>query len=310
MSTHVVRRWTIAAVVLLVPALLSAAQQDYAIKLHRPAIVGQKYLLVASASGDESMTASVDGQTAPSETTSIAVELTARVTTLAVTDAGKESKVSLVIEKSRCSASGIASELLAAGTTVVAAREGEFPIYSVNDTPVNSRATQCLKMVVPLGSGSSNDDRVFGTKIRQKVGGSWPVNTKLAAEELFSASGLRVQPQDVSGSVRLTEVGSFNGQPALRIHGEMKLANVTVPLPAGVSVRSSEFKALMSGLFPVDAARTDGQFSLSMTGRVECEGQANGHTMQLVLTTTQREEHTITIEAQSETPSRTAPKSS
>jgi len=309
MHIHAARRWTAAAVVVLLPVALSGAQQDYAIKLHRPAVVGTKYVVVASAGEDETMTTSVDGQSGPADTTSISVELTAHVTTLTIAPNGKESKITLVIDKSKCAASGITSEVLPAGTTVVGVRDGDESVYSVNDTMVNPRATKCLKLALPVGgSDSSNDDRVFGTTARQKVGSSWPLNSALVAQELLKASGLMVEPRNVTGSVRLAEVGSFADQPALHIVGEVKMINVVVPVPPGIAVKSSEFTAALSGLFPVDPSRAGGQSSTTMTGRVECEGDANGRRVRLLMTMNQRDERTITVEVPSETPRRTTPR--
>lgn len=310
MHIHAARRWTAAAVVVLLPvALLGAQQPDYAIKLHRPAVVGTTYLVVASAGEDQTMTTSVEGQAGPADTTSLSVELTAHVTTLAISANGKESKISMVIDKSKCASSGITSEVLPAGTTVVGVREGDDSIYSVNDTMVNPRATKCLKLALPVGgSDTSNDDRVFGTAARQKVGNSWPLNNALVSQELLKSSGLMVEPRNVSGSVRLADVASFAGQPALHIVGEIKMINVMVALPPAIAVKSSEFSAALSGLFPVDPSRAGGQSSMTMTGRVECEADANGHKARLLMTMSHRDERTITVEVPSETPRRTIPR--
>ena len=309
MHIHAARRWTAAAVVVLLPVVLLGAQQDYAIKLHRPAVTGTTYVVVASAGEDQTMTTSIEGQSGPADTTSISVELTAHVTTLAISPNGKESKISLVIDKSKCAVSGITSEVLPAGTTVVGVREADESIYSVNDTMVNPRATKCLKLALPVGgSDTSNDDRVFGTAARQKVGSSWALNSALVSQELLKSSGLMVEPRNVSGSVRLADVASFAGQPALHIVGQIKMINVMVPLPPAIAVKSSEFTAALSGLFPVDPSRAGGQSSMTMTGRVECEADANGRKARLLMTMNQRDERTITVEAPSETPRRTTPR--
>jgi len=301
MRSHLDRRGLAAAVVILIAgvgvAAQQPAQQDYQIKLHRHSVAGRTYRFVASAAQSQTTVMTVDAQTGPSEDVAIAADLTGQLTTLAVTAHGKDAKVSLVIEQSKCAADGVTSPLLPPGTTVVAVRDGETTMYSVNDAPVNPRAARCLRIALPLNTdGKATDDDIFGTRARQKVGSAWPMNSTLAAEDLLAGSGLMVAPRDVSGSTRLTELTSFNDRPALRIDGEMALKNVSVPLPAGVTVRLGQFRAALSAVLPVDPARTDGQMSMKMAGRIECDGAVKGHVMRLIMTMTQRIEHTLTLQ--------------
>ena len=296
MRTHVIVGGVSAAIIVALGGGAGAVAEDYEIKLTRAAAVGQKYLFVASAGSNETVVTTVDGQSGPAEETVMSAEITGRLTVLAVSPAGKELKASLVVEKSKCAAAGITSEIVRPGTTVIAER-GEGTNYSVNDSPVAPRAARCLKLVVPFSGGdSANDDAIFGTRKRQKIGSAWSMNAALAAEDLFKTSGLKVDPKDVTGTTRLIEVTSLNQRPALRLNGEMVMRNVAVPLPPVVSVKSSEFRATLSAVLPVDPAGTDRQMDMTMSGRVECEGGANGRTIRLVLITNQHLNQTMTAE--------------
>src|SRR5262245_30471412 len=174
MRTHLARRTAAVVVFLLGGALGAAQQQEYEIKLHRNAVVGQKHLLVASATKNQTMVTTMDGQAGPSQDITVTAEITAHLTTLAVTAAGKESKLSVLIDKSKCSADGVTSEIVVAGTTIVATRNAEASSYMVGNLPLNARAARCLSLLLPLsGSEETTDDVVFGTTAKQKVGSEW-----------------------------------------------------------------------------------------------------------------------------------------
>jgi hypothetical protein len=152
-------------------------------------------------------------------------------------------------------------------------------------------------LLLPLsGSDQANDDAIFGTLKRQKVGSAWSMNSVLAADDLFKTTGLRVSARDLTGTTRLSDLTSFNEQPAMRISGEMVMRNVTMPLPPGVSVKSSEFRAQMSALLPVDPARTDGQVGMTMSGRIECDGETSVRSVRVVVLVSQRTDRTLTID--------------
>src|SRR5882672_3925822 len=97
---------------------------DYAIQLVRSTTVGDRYRVVASGSDEQTVTASVDGQEMPPRNENLAVELVADCEVLAVTSSRHEAKARMVIVKLVRLSAGQPSELLPAGTVVVAERVG------------------------------------------------------------------------------------------------------------------------------------------------------------------------------------------
>ncbi len=61
----------------------------------------------------------------------------------------------------------------------------------------------------------SNDDDFIGTKEKVKVGRTWNIDGKVAAENMLKASDIQIRPEDISGSGKLIEVTKKNDVEAM-----------------------------------------------------------------------------------------------
>jgi hypothetical protein len=68
-----------------------------------------------------------------------------------------------------------------------------------------------------------------------------------------------------------------------------------MPLPPGVTVRTSEFHGSLSAVLPVDPARTDGRTGMKINGRLECDGEVGGQPVRLIMTMSRQREQTVTL---------------
>jgi hypothetical protein len=289
MSQALVRPSLIA--MLLCALVASASAQDYEIKLVRTVKVGDRYGVVATGTTEQHMTMTVAGQPAPPRDQVMAANLTAKAEVLAATPGGRESKSRFTITKLTRTAGPQADEPLPAGTVVVAERVGTKTEFKVGDAPVSPDVAKVLGMLISMESDQgANDDVVFGTKARQKVGDSWPIDANAAAADAAAKAGLKIDPANITGTATLAEVQ----KEGLKIAGTMQMKDVGIPLPPGMAVTASAFTARFSGVFPLDAAKRAVNSTMSMDGKVECGGKAGDKELTMVMTMKQAKDVTFT----------------
>ena len=111
---------------------------------------------------------------------------------------------------------------------------------------------------------------MYGTKDKQKVGGSWPVNREGIAKEAARV-GIIVKPDDVEGSFRLDGLEKAGDVECLKVSGSLKMKTFTRKdddddgLPEGLTVESGSMEGKYGGLFPVDPSIGSLAESASMT---------------------------------------------
>ena len=112
--------------------------------------------------------------------------------------------------------------VLPAGTKLVAKLHGEKTLFSINGNPVREDVEAVLSRLIYLAPpGKAIDhDALYGSRTPRRVGESWPVNAK-AVVEAFGRRDMRIDEDDVSGTVKLAAVEEYEGQPVLRVEANL-----------------------------------------------------------------------------------------
>jgi hypothetical protein len=187
-------------------------------------------------------------------------------------------------------------ELLPVGTVVIAERIGLETAFTVEGKPVAPEVKKSLDVIISMESDEgSNDDVIFGTGLRQRVGDSWPVNAKAAAEDFSEKGKMKVNEQSFKGKTTLVEVVKTAVGDSLRLDAIMDFSDITIELPPEMTMEKSAFTARMSGLFPVDTTKRALTKSMVVEGHFTMGGKTQGHMVQLVMTVKQASDITFTL---------------
>jgi hypothetical protein len=273
---------TLSLIAALLCGLIStASSEDYEVKLVRLAKVGERYGIVATGSQEQHMTMTLNGQGMPPRDKVMQVAFTAKAEVLAVSAGGREVKTSFTVETLTNTVGAQATDVLPAGTVVVAERTGAKTEFQVAGAPAKPEVADVLKVVISLESDQgANDDAIFGTKERKKAGDSWPMDAKAGAADLEAKENIKVDPANISGTTTLIEV-----LPAgMRIAAKVTMKDVAVPLPPGMAVTSSVIAAEFSSVLPIDTSKRVARSSISMDCKVKCAGKVGDKDMTMDLT--------------------------
>src|SRR5438045_6803322 len=85
--------------ILALATLASSNEPDYEIRIHRPDKAGMKFDVAITSALKREMTTSINGRETPAQEEVIAVELKAVAEIVEVDDAGRDLKVTYVVEK-------------------------------------------------------------------------------------------------------------------------------------------------------------------------------------------------------------------
>jgi hypothetical protein len=268
-------------VALLCGLSATASALDYEVKLVRLAKVGDRYGLVATGIQEQRMTMTINGQKTPPRDQLMDVALTAKAEVLAVSTGGREMKTTFTVDKLTNTEGAQVTDVLPAGTVVVAERVGKKTEFQIAGAPAKPEVAGALALVISLDSDqSTNDDLIFGTKERKAIGDSWPIDAKAGAADLADKGGLKIDPANLTGTTTLVEALP-NG---LRVSAKLAMKDVGIPLPPGMAVTSSNFTAEFSGVFPIDTTKRAIRSGTSIEGKVECAGKAGDKDLTLVMT--------------------------
>jgi hypothetical protein len=96
-----------------------------------------------------------------------------------------------------------------------------------------------------------NDDKIYGTKTEQAVGGSWPMDAKASSDEAKDDEVI-FDPKDATGTMRLDKVETLDGVECLRISGITEIKSLKFKAPEGLKIDKGALKAHYGGAYPVD----------------------------------------------------------
>jgi hypothetical protein len=123
-------------------------------------------------------------------------------------------------------------EVLPPGTKVIARLSGDETKYTVrnDDADEESEPPTAVESILPgvlalhNPRGRTRDAEMFGGTRPRKVGESWPVDAQAAAK-VYSQNQLEMEPKDITGTVKLLGVQTYNGRECLHVAVDMEVAN-------------------------------------------------------------------------------------
>ncbi|MCH8922812.1 MAG: hypothetical protein IIA67_06650, partial [Planctomycetes bacterium] len=199
--------------------------QEFTIRLTRPSISGQRYQLVAQAVRTRHVVTKKDGEVVRDQKSQKTVELDAEVTVMRLNATGRVSQKLLVIERCVQTEGESRRELLDKGDVLIVSNLDGKPTFRLKGSVLTPSATKALELIFGSKSRKVDDDELFGSRQRRKVGDSWPVNAEAVARSL-KGEGIDVKSEQVSGQMQLARRLKYADVDSLHIAGRMKLANV------------------------------------------------------------------------------------
>ena len=251
-------RRLIPAIALGCGTLLSATAtaQEFTIRLTRPSLSGQRYRLVAEASRTRHVVTKKDGAVVAEQQSKKSIELDAVVTVSRLNAKGRVAQKMLVIQRCVQIEGKNRQELLAKGDVVIIAKLDSTPTFRLVGGVMTPSVTKALELIFGTKSRAADDDELFGSRQRRKVGESWPINAEAVARSLKS-EGIEVKSEQVSGKMQLARRLKYAKIDSLHISGRMKLANVafSAAVLPGYELVSASAEGTFSGVFPINLAQ-------------------------------------------------------
>lgn len=265
-----------ASIALLLSTLFaaSAAAQEYSIKLHRPSKVGDSYAASMTIEMTSTIDAKLDGDPQPRIEEAEKSRLDGAITILAVGKPGRATKLSCAVE--RCMKDG--QPLLDPATVVVIEYVEKDVRYTVKGEPVEAEVAAVLKQFFRPNKSDEqpDDDKLMGTDVPQKVGGTWGMNAELATKVL-SDYGAPVKKDQVKGRCKLAGVKKVDGKDVLQIDADITLNNIAGPTADGMTVESGDFEMRGTTQIPADpAAGGSLEETMSVNSTMRVKGRSAG----------------------------------
>lgn len=235
-----------------------ATDQAYAVRLFRPAKVGEKYDIFSSASQQTHM--EVLGSRTKMDL-SVVDELEGAFEVLAVDSKGDITKIACALKKlTRKEGDGDAVEVLPAGSVVIAdftPDPAHPPSGDANFTLKEGQLTPAQVGVVGLMLSNTHppecptSDEISSVTTPQKLGDSWRIDsTKLA--EYYATTSVKVGSQDLHGTVTLEGVSKLEGTDCLELKLDMSAENLRLPPRDKLRSDGIKMKMTRSIMIPVD----------------------------------------------------------
>lgn len=249
-------RVAIALVVLAAAAVADAGEQDYQIRFHRPAKVGEVFNYACSAAIRQQATATVSGQERkPSEQT-LLYEIEAKCKAIRVDAQGNPVQASYAIERFVKTDMDRDEEILAKGTRVIAEADLKGTKFSLLEGKLSQEQQDALEIVIQLDPEGHLDDVIYGTRERKKIGDSWPVNVREYVASMKRRDAT-CREEDVKATVKLTGVEEIGGIRYLKLEVDSKVADYKPSrerskLPASLQFKSASIDAKHTMMLPVD----------------------------------------------------------
>ena len=258
------------AIIFVLSSAVSA--QQYEIVLFRAAKVGDSHRIVASGYESEKSLVSAGGQVVQQESKEVTVELTARVTVLAVNNLGQPTQAKLLVEKSVGTVGTESRPIVEPNTELIVSMRDNQEVSLANGTPISDEAVKMISIAFSLPRSRQTDDEIFGSKQKRKVGDIWEANSQLAAASLGD-TGMVLTSDKVKGGATLKAVVKCGQQDCLDMNAWVEVNAAGVQLPGGFTVNSGAIQAKFAGIFPTDRTRARVEEKAEMTLSLKASGK-------------------------------------
>jgi hypothetical protein len=254
-----------------------APAADYAVRLARPAAVGERRLAVGSLDDDDHLAGKKAGEASDQRQTAT-IHYVVATEVLEVSARGNVLRATLTVRRLTKESGGATLELAKPGAVVSARLAGRERVFELAGARLAPDLQTALAAALPLRADDEpTDDDLFGTTQRRRVGESWPANAELFAR--FGAASVTFDPKDVFGTVTLAAVKPVHGEPCLEVrwklearHGAFKAGS----LPLGFSGATSSMSVTGSALVPVAPALPPAGRETAITAIADISGASDG----------------------------------
>jgi hypothetical protein len=232
---------------------------DYQLKMHRNAKVGDKFLEEGKLSYESNTVIKINRKPVKTDVMKFSFSYAGETEALAVNKFGKVTKERVKLQKFEGEFNGMPITQLSAGDELVVEAEEQRVRKSVqvNGRPATDEQTKLAQAFISVSGKEepASDDEIFGTTKRIKPGDEWAVNAAKAAEDAERMGFPKTKPEDVQGKTKFLEVVQSGGLPCLRLRGEMNLrgSGMNIPeAPPGLTVQKMTIQAILETDSPVD----------------------------------------------------------
>lgn len=293
---HLIALLSALLVVAFAPALRADEPKhdakSYPIKFVRPTKPGDRYRYTADGALLQKAKSTVAGQRGGESEGGFGVHLEGTVEVLEVSKTGEEAKVTCTVTKCvRQTAEGD-GELIPAGRVVTATAGADKTTFSLDQGTLSDEARDALDLVLRLSDDDGfTDDDMYGPGEPKRVGDTWPLHADAVAKGA-EHQHVKIDPADVSGTLKLEGVQTVNGVECQKIAGTIKVkrlvATSTENLPAGVKVADGSMEGRFSGFFPTDLSKGSVAESMSMVMNTTLKRDAGREGPEMTIETTTR----------------------
>ena len=261
------------------PAARAADEEAYAIKLSRPAKVGDQFHVDAVGAIRTKTVVRTEGEAARTINSAYGVSVDGTVKVLEVNAQGMETKLALTVTTCNATAGGKQIPMFKEGTVITAEwdKEAAQTKYSVDGKPVPDSVGEALGLVLNVNDPEGIvDDEIFGSKQPRRVGDVWAINAAAAAKEL-DRIGLKAKEEDLWGETTLAEATKTDaGEPALRMKTQFKARSMSGGgrRPDNpMKVESGSMTVATTVTLPVDPAKPPARDETKVTIATELAGK-------------------------------------
>jgi len=273
------------------PTPVAAAGDGYAIKFSREMKVGFRYKLVSNGKREQKVQA--NGKPAPgSGGLSWAYE--AEVTVKGVDAKGRVNAEDHKIVKFEVTAGGAKKSPIEKDKVVVATVKDGKEVFMIDGKEASKEAADLMGEVADLQTDDgANEDELFGTKDKKKVGDSWDVNAALLVKDFGSKlkdASLPLKVENTSGKVTLVSASEMGGEKGLNFKVEMKMKNVA-PKMGPIKATKGNIDVSMEGWLSVDPTSMK---TMKLTRKMVMHVEGSAGPAQVVVDVTQSATETKT----------------
>ena len=267
--------------------------EAYDINFDRKVKIGDSYDLKVTGSQVKSVKMTSEGAEIQNESSNVEVTFTGVYTILQLDEDGEVSAFKLDVESFFSKAEGITLPIASKGDVVKISKRGEEGSLTLNGKAFPAETRGLVDIVFDAPDDGASDEDIFGTTERKKVGDKWPMNMKLAREELLAERGVDFDPANSEGTVEFKKVAKVSGIDALTLEMSMDLSGVKglVPLPKGFKIDKSNATFSMTGTYPLNtrleavSSNMNGSITFTGSGKLGPAGSETPHgTMEIAIT--------------------------
>ncbi|GAB5541576.1 MAG: hypothetical protein SangKO_013360 [Sandaracinaceae bacterium] len=241
------------------PAAQPTQDETYLVLFERPLRPGTRFTESTELHEIQRSVVRAPGQPAEEQTEDTISRLRASVLVLDVDAHGQVLRSELTVKHATRTEGGVEETVFPTGAVLRVTRgtqhddDGRIEWVGGELTEAQS---DWLRGIVTMRMPSSRVDEMVGTRARQPVGGSWPIDASLTARDLNKIRMIRVPVDQVRGRSTLVAVTDVEGTPCLELATEIEVGDVRLgALPPRMHVQAATATVRERRWLPVELAR-------------------------------------------------------